>query len=389
MDNAEEYSQHAQARHNESMSVVRNGNVYDVELITITNIDNLHLDDPAKRRWAAPLHPMDAFLISVIEKYNLQSLVMSVSSSSTNQRRGFPVGTAVQYHTKSKNSTSGHRSLNEMDQKDDQAMEYDLMRILSQKNMLCETAQLEPLYSNGKLRATPLGDGSKIIIIPNDAYSLCHSKAVYDQVISAAPCRDTCGIYSQIQKNLNSIDILNKSSWIDLKVLENGQIQIQRGLRFGRIIMKMNDEPISSAELLGGNGEYLHSCPLANSSTIVVHEKSGIATYDFRIRPLDMRKGFQIKDEEENNLHIQRSNVRLNGIANKGKLITRVYVGRKKENSLCKADNVDVHVVETYPSFISPIYHSLNLLLVQGPGAGDGKFVIESRSMHDARVIVL
>lgn len=373
MTDPDEHDHDTQARHDESISIVRNDNdVYDVELITTTTIHNPHLDDPAKRRWAATLHPMDAFLLHVMEKYNLQSLLLSVSSSSTNQRRGFPVGTAVQYHTKRDNN-----HYNEMGHNGNLTMEYDLMRILSQKNMLCESVQLEPLYSNGKLRATPLGDGSKIIIIPNDAYSLCHLRSVFDQVFSSTPCRDTLGIYSQMQKNLNSIDILNKSSWIHVKVLENGQIHIQRGLRFGRIIMKKkSDDPVSLEEILGGDGDFLHHCPLASSSTLTIRESSGnVVTHDFRNRPLDMRKGFEIKNEQGNNLRIQRSNVRLNGIANKGKLITRVHVGsRQEENYLCDSDSVNVHVVEIYPSFISPIYHSLTLFLVQGPGAGEGKF---------------
>jgi hypothetical protein len=373
MKDPDEHDHDTQARHDELISIVRNDNdVYDVELMTTTTIDNPHLDDPAERRRATPLHPIDAFLLNVMDKYNLQSLLLSVSSSSTNQRRGFPVGTAVQYHTK-----RDHYQYNEMEHDRNLTMEYDLMRILSQKNMLCETAQLEPLYSNGKLRAAPLGDGSKIIIIPNDAYSLCHSKSVFDQVFSSAPCRDTLGIYSQMQKNLNSIDILNKSSWIHIKVLKNEQIHIQRGLRFARIIMKKSDnDPVSLEEILGGNGDFLHHCPLASSSTLTIRESSdNVVTHDFKNRLLDMRKGFEIKNEQGNNLRIQRSNLRLNGIANKGKLITRVHVGRRQEeNYLCDSDSVNVHVVEIYPSFISPIYHSLNLSLVQGPGAGEGKF---------------
>jgi len=384
-----EHGQNAQTsvRHNESISIVRNDNVYDVELITVTSIDNLPLGDLEKRHWMAPLYPMDSFLIHVIKKFHLQSLTISVSSSSTNQRRGFPMGTAVKFHTRAENGTNGssHQHHHDMDQSDDLNMEYDLMRILSQKNMLCETAQLEPFHSNRQLRAVPLGgDGSKIIMIPNDAYSLCHSQAILDQVISAAPCRNTFGIYSQQilplqQNNLNKIDILNKSSWVEVKVMEHGKIEIQRGLRFGRIITKMNEMPVSLAEILGGNGGFLHHCPLADSSTLTIHEENiGIVTYDFMKAPLDMQKVLQIQNEKgnENNLHIQKSVMRMNGISNKGKLSTRVYIGSIKDqgNSKCEADSIDVHVMETYPSFISPIYHSLNLLLVQGPGAGEENF---------------
>jgi hypothetical protein len=373
-----------QVQHDESMSLTRNSEVYDVELQTTTTITGLNLGDQAKGKSNVLLHPLDAFLVDVIQKYDLQTLIISVSSASTMQNRGFPVGTAMRFRSRNNDSSESpnsqlHRN-EEMEQvkpKGDRKIGYELMKLLTHKSIMCESVQLEPYYSNGKLKATHLGDGSKIIMLPNDAYALCHSKALHDQVIFAAPCRSTFGVYSQLQTNLNRMDILDKSSWMELKVLENGQIQIQRGLRLSRVILKRSDDHVNLDEVLGGSkGDWMYHCPLAKNSSFNVHEKHGILShYDFKNQPLNMKRMFQVKDSEGNSVRIQRSNVRLNGISNKGKLMTRVYVGASKQgNSKCEnGGHLKVNVVEIYPSFISPIYHSTKIFLVKGSGAGHGK----------------
>eukprot|EP00553_Chaetoceros_curvisetus_P009637 CAMPEP_0204633206 /NCGR_PEP_ID=MMETSP0717-20131115/26616_1 /ASSEMBLY_ACC=CAM_ASM_000666 /TAXON_ID=230516 /ORGANISM="Chaetoceros curvisetus" /LENGTH=76 /DNA_ID=CAMNT_0051651283 /DNA_START=104 /DNA_END=330 /DNA_ORIENTATION=- len=74
---------------------------------------------------------------------------------------------------------------------------------------------------------------------------------------------------------------------------------------------------------------------------------------------------------------IERYVVRLNGIANGGMLQTRVYFSYNldesepisKESFICGGDeSVHVNIVDVFPNFISPIYHTMRILLVEGVG---------------------
>ncbi len=431
------------------------------------------------------LHPMDSVLVSMMERYDLQSLTISVSSSSASMTkldenshsygRNFPVGTAVQFVTRARESTtssSATRGVNENSKRENGGhiyndnkydvktkIEYDLMRILSSKNLFCENVQLEPFY-NGIVKAIPMpmpmrieqhasGAGSnatnenvdsKIIMLPNDAFSLCHTRALWDKIVSSAPCRDRAGVYSHLQWDLNGIDIIDKASWMHLERIRGsidgdgisgGQrrrsvVEIEKELDFTRwMSSSSSDSGITLSNLLTGrryegshtdsNPSVFKHCPLTESSTMTIYEANGDSTlHDLEGDDYDMNDSINIRNhltETETNaqsinaptsssiygddtapqtnsnnkkttMGIERYVVRLNGLANGGMLQTRAYISHhqdeseptSKESFICGGDeSVHVNIVDVFPNFISPFYHTMRILLVEGAGAGSGK----------------
>ena len=417
--------------HDEAILISRNGYKFDIALTTASTIidtdtdtttttTNRHLKTPTP----PPRHPIDAMLLSIMNKYNLDSLSISISSSS--ETPSFPVGTAVQF-------TSSHANANANANANDNAndgIEYNLMRILSSKNLLCERVQLEPLHS-GKIKAVQLNhnnnhggssSSSKIVMLPNDAFSLCHSSALMEQIISSSPCRGFSGVYSKLQADLNEFDIVDRATWVNVTVerlalVEGGQGQgqgqgqaartitrIEKGLRFGRLVSSatrnQQQVQVNLATLLGtgtgtgtgagtnGQGDLIHQCPLMKSSNIIVRNGNETVKHDLKSAAMDMQQGMSFEQSHSSSkLGIQRNNERLNGMANEGMLQTRVYYrggggdGAGAGAGTCSDDDddtssIDVSLVDVYPHIVSPIYHTMRIMLVQGIGAGDGKILL-------------
>jgi hypothetical protein len=150
-------------------------------------------------------------------------------------------------------------------------------------------------------------------MLPNDAYSLCHSRELIRQIISSSPCRNTAGVFSQIQPNINEFDIVNKAAWVEVTRLED-KFEIDKGLRFGRIVP---EGKTNAAQLLGGDGDYLNYCPLATKSTLVLQNNE---VRDLQINALDMYEviEFEVIQGRTNSLGIERINERINGMSNDG-----------------------------------------------------------------------
>ena len=342
----------------ESMSITRaDNNVYDITLNTITTIRADSSNNGKHRESLMPLHQEDALLLDIINKFDLSLLSISISENSFGgKEKSFPVGTAIQFKSSQGIITN-------------EGIDYELVRILSYKNLLCESVEKEPFYS-GKIRAVQKPDGSKIIILPNDAYSLCHSRELIHQIMSSSPCRNSAGIFSQIQSNLNGFNIVNKAAWVEVTRLGD-KVEIDKGLRFSRIV---SDGKVNAAQLLGGEGDYLSSCPLATKSTLVLDNE----VRDLKINALDMREELVIETKRiqghANSVGIERINERMNGMSNEGRLISRVYVGHEPDAIACPSnDDLLVRLVDIFPNFITPIYHSLKISLATGPFAGAGK----------------
>ncbi len=416
------------------------------------------------------LHPVNSILISIMERFNLQSLTISVSSKSSSMTklldgdshshvRNFPVGTAVQFTTRTtetstmnSSTTGGEGNYNDNSNDIKTKIEYDLMRILSSKNLFCENVQLEPFY-NGIIEAMPKprdmdmntwrherGTGSKnatkknviskIIMLPNDAFSLCHTRALWDKIISSTPCRDRAGVYSHLQWDLNGIDIVDKASWIHLeRSIENTRrsvVEIEKGLDYTRWMSGSSSSSSSGrslSKLLTGeryngsntddNTSTFKHCPLTESSTMTVYDANGgSATHDLEGDDYDLNNSIDFgshrsietqtniqstasssihghdttlqanNDSKVTTMGIERHVVRLNGVANGGMLQTRAYFhhnldeadSSSKKSSVCGGDeSIHVNIVDVFPKFISPIYHTMRILLVEGDGAGSGK----------------
>eukprot|EP00554_Chaetoceros_debilis_P002843 CAMPEP_0194092660 /NCGR_PEP_ID=MMETSP0149-20130528/47553_1 /TAXON_ID=122233 /ORGANISM="Chaetoceros debilis, Strain MM31A-1" /LENGTH=707 /DNA_ID=CAMNT_0038777685 /DNA_START=77 /DNA_END=2200 /DNA_ORIENTATION=+ len=416
------------------------------------------------------LLPIDSILISIMDRYGLDSLTLSVSSSSSMQYEysgnhesgslSFPVGTAVQYSS-SVPSKDDSRKIKKYRRMETQ-MEYELMQLLSSKNLFCENVQLEPLR-NGHIRSIEMPtstngqcDGTmasqdnqtcsaniehnynskkKIIMLPREAYSLCQTRALWDKIISSAPCRDRAGIFSYLQRDLNGMEILHKMSWVQVnRQLQQGmdanessiQVNIDKGLAFTRWLEDADDdgsnsdsdsneaEHVSLSALLAGGEFYyddgrvdtLKHCPLSDSSKVIVQDGNGgivlehdltkssldvSAKIDFgsRRRPLhksarEIEMGMEGDDSNDNiqqSLGIERTVFRLNGISNRGMLQTRVYQSLESSFAQKCGDDSDgdsdgdrgviVSLVDVFPKIIIPVYHSMRIFVVEGMGSGD------------------
>jgi hypothetical protein len=94
---------------------------------------------------------------------------------------------------------------------------------------------------------------------------------------------------------------------------------------------------------------------------------------DLKVSALDMQEELVLESMQTDakSFGIERSNERVNGMSNEGRLITRVYVG---DDIPCSSnDKVHVRLEDIYPSIINPTYHSLKISLASGPSAGNGK----------------
>ena len=349
-------------------------------------------------------------------------------------------------------------------------MEHKLLRILSSRNLLCQHLQLQlqndffinHRINQAKTRAIQQSNanGSKIIMFPNEAYSLCHSATLTQKILASAPCRDFMGVYSQVQvlesHKWNAVDILDRSTWVSVSVTnsisdddddndEDEDVQkmttttlIDRGLRFGRIVNRKKGG-VSLQRLLLGNGNKAteeqrtgssgeenkgegeeettttekepppqqQHCPLTKSSRIITRDANGIEelVHDLKDSAMDMTQeiivgvrsqgqGENDYDEEDHDkkgisFGIEKSLLRVDGMANRGTLQTRTYYrGDGSDNACtdtdnksdtgdtsmtCLDDRVSVSIVDTYPQVISPIYHTMRISLVDGLRTGDGK----------------
>ena len=349
-------------------------------------------------------------------------------------------------------------------------MEHKLLRILSSRNLLCQHLQLQlqndffinHRINQAKTRAIQQSNanGSKIIMFPNEAYSLCHSATLTQKILASAPCRDFMGVYSQVQvlesHKWNAVDILDRSTWVSVSVTnsisdddddndEDEDVQkmttttlIDRGLRFGRIVNRKKGG-VSLQRLLLGNGNKAteeqrtgssgeenkgegeeettttekepppqqQHCPLTKSSRIITRDANGIEelVHDLKDSAMDMTQeiivgvrsqgqGENDYDEEDHDkkgisFGIEKSLLRVDGMANRGTLQTRTYYrGDGSDNACtdtdnksdtgdtsmtCLDDRVLVSIVDTYPQVISPIYHTMRISLVDGLRTGDGK----------------
>jgi hypothetical protein len=403
--------------YDEALVISRSGNIYNMALKSSTTIiTNTTNSNNSKKKTHPNNNPVDALFMAIVEKFDLDSLSISISSASTSssslrRERNFPVGTAVQFSFANSNSNSSSST----------EFEHNLLRILSSKKLLCENVQLQ----NAKLtkavtvlQPQPGGAGagagqSKIIMLPNDAFSLCHSSTLMDKIISSAPCRDFIGVYSQVQSNLNQIDIVDRAAWISVvrdhvrdrdrgHGQDNTRTIIEKGLGFGRIVNHPDGVNVNLGRLLGGEVDATGTmpmpmqqhCPLTRSSKIITRDGYGNESveHDLKSSAMDMQRdllGSSLSLEgshgreqgvgAENLFGIEKSVIRVDGMANEGTLQTRVYYkagASAGAGGTCLEDSTDVSVVDVYPhEFISPIYHTLRISLVEGLGAGERKFV--------------
>ncbi len=383
--------------YDESIEVSKRGdgnNVFDVTLKSSKTVVRGSKNEQSH-------HPIDALLLAIVEEFSLDSLSISVSSvqaSSSHRQKRFPVGTAVQLLVAGDHNYADSKITN----KDSSSFEQNLLKLLSSKNLLCENIQIRNVKLMGSV-VQP--DGSTIIMLPNDAFALCHSSTLVDKIVSSSPCRHFLGVFSQVQTDLNKVDIVDRSAWVQVTRSQYGdkeEIYIEKGLGFGRIV---NHPNVTLSRLLGGQVDAMQQpCRLARSSYIISRDSYGneYLKQDLKEKAMDMQTQIvhKLKDggnekQLENSFGIEKRLIRVNGMAYAGTLQTRVFynghlcgsdVGGDSD-STCVDDAVDLKVVDVYPNIISPLYHTLKISLVEGHGAGDRKFSFDILYFVHVRVV--
>ena len=410
--------------YDETMIISKTDNVYTMTLTSTTTT----IDSSTDRKSRENRNPVDALLLTIVEKFNLDSLSVSVSDSSSTSstsssfvqpQHNFPVGAAAQFTFRANSDTNTNANTDGLPGSDDfspKEFKENVLRILSSHKLLCENLQIQNLRYTLPIefvhpRDNPNSDGNApqphtMIFLPTDGYTLCHSDSLWDKVISAAPCRDFRGVYSNVQSNLNQIDIVNRAAWITVQRMDaesGGSIVVEKGLRFGRIVNE-GGTAVTLARLLGGRDRGDNSdravqqhCPLMRSSKIYMWAENQKFEHDLKRRGAmdmyaDIRNSFEQKGGgdvagtgTDSRFGIEKRVIRQDGLANRGTLQTRVYYqgstscdgtfGDVGDNSgVCSDHSIDASIVDVFPyHVISPIYHTLKISLVEGLGAGSGE----------------
>jgi len=380
------------------------------------NVNSVHIS-----AWNSP---MDSLLLSILDKFGLDSLSLSISDSSDQSVShtslhemkaldsekdfresapwNFPVGTALQFTPSLSNG-----------------IDYDidtenLLRVLMTEGVLCENAPVHGLtgsknnlYTNFYQHASkknPDDTMGRVIILPNHAYALCHTSTMYKAIALSHPCSSHLGIFSnfQFEHLISEQEIISKKAiWIDIRRSSSSGggdevVTIQRGLRYTQNFnVQTTASSVSLEQIMGKKdnkevGDFvLEHCPIMMSSKIITlsSSKDGIAKdiYDFKDKPLDMRLGIiQFPDiinhgqthsqlEQETNMFgIERTILRPKGLSNSGTFLTRVYykgnhINNFDEGGFCQSDpsenSLNVTIIDMYPKVAKPILHSLKLVL--------------------------
>ena len=351
------------------------------------------------------LSARDSLLLSILERMKLESFSVSISDSSDDSMYQsdinilhsdsktpltFPVGTAIRYK-KEFNSTVGA---------DVDVDENALLRLLSSSGLLCQNVQLDdklrsihptstgwPSSSTQNVK-TPY-DNTRIIIIPNDAFTLCHSRSLHKMIVSSSPCHDKAGVFSNFDfDTLNQGNVFHKATWMSVqkeqnsKNNENGFVRIDWGIRFQKRLLRKNhaslsdvmmDESLSSSSLEDAN---LQHCPLTTSSTIYIRDSNAYRKHDLKMSKMSMNNkliSFDDMDNYRNNelgmkMGVERHILRPSGIAHYGTFQSRFYFRCENDNdNVCQSQNeegVSVSVLEHYPSIVRPVFHSFKAFLV-------------------------
>lgn len=290
-----------------------------------------------------PQYRTDMILRQTLERYNLTYLSIGISESSSNNVHGYnlPVGTSIQYKQESNTNKD---------------ISHDLIKLLSFKNVLCENVEKD--FFGNRIKALSQPDGSFIVMLVKDAYSLCHSNTLQRQIVSTSPCRDVLGVFSVVPPHLNEMSITNRASWISASK-EQGGINTEKVLHFSRLLNEKQN--VTLANILHDEVDLMESCPLTTSSKIIKDK----TTYNLKEKGWNMNQELTIQQKDTSPyFQIQKSVNRIQGVSHKGKLLTQVQVG---DMVPCPSNKpVQVSIVDTYTNVIHPLYHSIKISSTQG-----------------------
>jgi len=347
-------------------------------------------------------NPIDTMILSVLDDFDLDTLSISITDSSDghvsqasldsykralfhdendnedtdrdNSRFNdddamswnFPVGTAIQYTPSSLSSSS---SSSQERQKVDTSR---LLRTLSNRGLLCHSVPVDALTQTQSTATTRPSQStnfhdhphphthhitdtnSTLVVLPNHAYTLCHTSTLYTTITSAHPCTDAIGILSHLQfdrllsnnhdgsvgndgfngDNLDKDVVSKKATWIHLTRTQNtssdnhaangangGAVTIRRGLRYTQTLdpySTTTNDSIHLQRIIGygtrhreGASSHLNACPSMESSKLILlnnaHASNTAVTkevYDLRSESIDMTSPhiirFPSKDIESN-----------------------------------------------------------------------------------------
>ncbi|GFH49833.1 hypothetical protein CTEN210_06309 [Chaetoceros tenuissimus] len=245
-------------------------------------------------------------LRQTLERYNLTYLSIGISESSSNNVHGYnlPVGTSIQYKQESNTNKD---------------ISHDLIKLLSFKNVLCENVEKD--FFGNRIKALSQPDGSFIVMLVKDAYSLCHSNTLQRQIVSTSPCRDVLGVFSVVPPHLNEMSITNRASWISASK-EQGGINTEKVLHFSRLLNE--NQNVTLANILYDEVDLLESCPLTTSSKIIKDE----TIYNLKEKGWNMNHELTVRHKDTSpEFQIQKSVNRIQGVSHKGQLMTQVKVG--------------------------------------------------------------
>jgi hypothetical protein len=316
----------------------------------------------------------DSHLLSILSRYNTTSLLVSIASSSIDNGHGLPVGTCIQYRNDSLKITPDNDNVGPSPQD-----QLSLLKVLSHHGLLCHNVQQET-FRNGNMNALHDNNDTVVMMLPNDAYSLCHTKTLMEQIVDVAPCRDFYGIYSQFDANLNHERVTDKAIWVKVDKLSHDtsstekdggyDFSIERAIAYS-FWPRESEEKVSLASLLGGRGDFkMQACTLSKTSVWKVQQGTNLLQeQDFTNSSLDMHQEIPFNTifqdvSKDGNLKVERSIQRKNGISNKGRFITKVY--HDGSTTGCSDDLISITLVDVYPTVVSPMFHSLKIYLVEG-----------------------
>lgn len=361
---------------------------------------------------AVLLDKVQVQLQSILDTFHLESFTLSISQSSDNSvtlgdielnnvdanrnsrinninpfTKSFPVGTSIRYNTNSGHGETHDETHDHHDHDRTSSTSIDennLIHSLSRSGLLCQNVQMSDV-----LKSIPLKEGhshinSSIIIIPNDAYSLCHTKTLHEMIVSASPCRDKYGIYSKLElESLNSLNVYKKAIWLKVgrEDKRNKMISIQWGIRYHKRLFTRNislmDIMSNDSSLSGNYYEYennrLQSCPMTKSSTLTTqNSKSKWDIINLHEHQIAMnseilninRESDEGKYQVDSTMGIERQILRRNGVTHYGTFQSRIFHS-DIPISTCENGMTNVDVMEYYPKVVKPLFHTLKVFMVQ------------------------
>jgi len=403
---------HSQQQYHESITIDPYMEAYNsrgvkvsIQTKAIYNFTSFSFDDESESSILF-LNGKHKFLTSILKQMQLDSLLISISDSSDNSMSLsemnllhsksmtpliFPVGTAVQYKKNvsfTNNSTSYYRTDSSY------VDEKVLLRLLSANGLLCQNVQLNDILKSIYPTSTNGSDkDERIIMIPNDAYTLCHSRTLHKIISSSNPCQMKLGVFSEFQfDSMNDGNVFNKATWMSIQRSGDNLIEIEWGIRFKKRLFKdeynhyLTLSDIMSNQLLSSNSEYdsddeyhLNHCPLTESSIIYIRNNDTYKEYDLKNNQISMNAELvqfnNINDEVMGIIGIDRRIARPSGVAHFGLFQSRYYFrcGQACQTHFEIRDGVNISIVENYPSVIKPIFHTAKAFLVnEGSRGGNG-----------------